>query len=148
MADREIKDKIHYFVAASRSEIVSGVDAIMNKDYSGLSSLHQRLSESSIVTNIGNIVNTSKAGMDEFFAAVTRILDDEALRFLVGGVLGGVGGGILAEAAGLAAVVGVSVLGAQLIAAILILVGLYLCGTAIWKKIKSMEFDWAAALKT
>ncbi len=71
--------------------------------------------------------------MVSFVQRVEAKLPTDAIKFIFDGVLSGIGGVALAEAAGLAVALGVTVLSVKLIAIVLLLWGLAITLPALWR---------------
>ena len=108
--------------------------ALSNGNWNDLRAINTRVAGMSATVSITSFLNSSREGLRQFVAKAEREFDPEALKFLFGGVLSGVGGAALAEAAGLAAAIGVSIVAVEVIAVVLLLWGLSLTLPAIWKR--------------
>lgn len=124
---------ITHFRNSNQQNIIAAGEALANGNFEAFESVVNRVAQLEVTASISNRVNSSSAALKEFLVKVESEFDPQAIKFVFGGVLSGVGGAVLAEAAGLAAAVGVSVLMVEVIAVVLILWGLSIMLPIIWR---------------
>lgn len=116
--------QIHHFTGSAHHHIVALTDAFAANNWSAASAVVEKVAALKLTASIANLVNSSREAAVSFIERAKIELPPDAIKFIFGGVLSGVGGAALAEAAGLAVALGVSILSVQLIAVVLLLWGL------------------------
>jgi hypothetical protein len=128
-----LNTQIHHFTGSAHHHIVALADALAANSWSAASAIVDRVADLKLTASISNLVNSSREAMVSFVHDVEAKLPPDAIKFIFGGVLSGVGGAALAEAAGLAVALGVTVLSVKLIAIVLLLWGLAIILPALWR---------------
>ena len=128
-----LNTQIHHFTGSAHRHIVALSDALAANNWRAASAIVDRVADLDLTLSISNIVNSSREAATSFIARVEDELPPDAIKFVFGGVLSGVGGAALAEAAGLAVALGVTVLSVKLIALVLLMWGLSIALPALWR---------------
>lgn len=135
--------QIHHFTGSAHHHIVALADAIAANSWSAASAIVERVAGLKLTASISNLVNSSREAAVSFIERAETELPPDAIKFIFGGVLSGVGGLALAEAAGLSVALGVSILSVKLIAIVLLLWGLSIAlpalGRVALKKLRLFE---------
>lgn len=124
---------IDHFTSAAHSHIVGLADAIATNSWSAASAIVDRVADLKLTASIANLINSSREAAVSFVERAEAELPPDAVKFIFGGVVSGVGGAAIAEAAGLAAWIGIGVLSVKLIAIALLLLGLSIALPALWR---------------
>lgn len=101
--------QIHHFTGSAHHHIVAFADALAANSWSAASAIVDKVADLKLTASISNLVNSSREAAVSFIERVETALPPDAIKFIFGGVLSGVGGAALAEATGLAVALGVSV---------------------------------------
>jgi hypothetical protein len=125
--------QVHHFVGSSHHHFVAMADALAARNWNAASAIVDRVADLKLTASIANLVNSSREAAASFIERVEAELPPDAIKFTFGGVLSGVGGAALAEAAGLAVALGVTVLSVKVIAIALLLWGLSITLPALWR---------------
>lgn len=122
---------IHHFTGSAHHHVVALADAIAANNWSAANAIVDKVASLKLTVSISNLVNSSREAAVSFIERAETELPSDVVKIIFGGVLSGVGGVALAEAAGLSVVLGVSILTVKLIAIILLLWGLSIALPAI-----------------
>ena len=125
--------QVDHFVGSSHHHFVAMADALAARNWNAASAIVDRVAGLKLTASISNLVNSSREAAASFIERVEAELPPDAIKFIFGGVLSGVGGAALAEAAGLAVALGVTVLSVKVIAIALLLWGLSITLPALWR---------------
>lgn len=125
---------IQQFAASMRGEIIAAANSLQSGNTASFDQIVARVENHALVKQISSFVNSSTASFNQFMDELSEISP------LVGGFISaGVGGAMLAEAAGIAAALGITLVSAKLIAILLIIYGIYLAVPAVWDRINVEE---------
>ena len=131
-----------HFRSTQNSFITEAGAAISKGTWSTLESIIDKVSKSKVVESISTLVNSSGDALKSLQAK----FNPDAFKFISGILMVGVGGGILAEVAGMAAAIGLSVMSTYVIGCLLILWGVSLAFPSVWamalEKLKNSQNDW------
>lgn len=128
-----LDSQIRHFIGSNHQNIVALSSAVSAHNWSAVSTVVERVSNLEVTASIANLVNSSPAALEDFVARMERKFPPDAIKFVFGGVLSGVGGAVLAEAAGFAIALGISIVSAQIIAIALLLWGISIALPALWR---------------
>lgn len=128
-----LNTQVQHFVGSAHQHMVALADAIATNSWSAANAVIDRVADLKLTASIANLVNSSREAAVSFIHRVEEELPPDGIKYIFGGVLSGVGGAALAEAAGLAVALGVSILSIKLIAIILLLWGLSITLPALWR---------------
>ncbi|MEN3942421.1 hypothetical protein WJU23_14070 [Prosthecobacter sp. SYSU 5D2] len=138
----ELDKALAHFRSTQSSFIIEAGAAISKGNWNSLESLIDKVSKSKVVESISSLVNSS----GEALKALQAKFNPDAFKFISGIMIVGVGGGILAEVAGVAAAIGLSVMSTYVIGCLLLLWGVSLAFPSVWsmalEKLKNSQNDW------
>jgi len=132
--NQQLQVYCEHFRRAASNEIVAAADALTQADWGQFREVIDRVSKVKMTASIANALNTSSSNTKEFVEEIESRFDSSGVKFLFGSVLSGIGGCALAEAAGLAVALGVSVLTVEVVAIALVLWGLSISLPSLWKR--------------
>ena len=130
-----INQQIQHFYSSSKSSIIAAGEAAAKSDWSFFKEISQNIARSKPVECITNTLNSSKEAFRSLLNSMSGFLD--SANFIRGAIGCGIGGGMLAEVAGLSAAFGISILTVEVIAIALILWGIFTCFPALWNMVKN-----------
>lgn len=130
---KSLNQHIQHFVNSNQQTIISAGQSLSSGSLAAFESLVSRVSNLEVTKSISNMVNSSSTAFSDFMTNFEERFDGRAIKFVFGGVLSGIGGVAIAEAAGLAVALGISVLSVQVIALALIILGLNMMLPNIWE---------------
>lgn len=128
-----LESRIRQFIHSSHQDVVAVGKLLTEGNWGQIGAVVERVSARPALASIASTVNASTTHLKEFIDRIQSSFEPQALKFVFGGVLAGVGGGMLAEAAGLALALGVSVFTVEIVAIALLLYGVSLALPAVWK---------------
>jgi hypothetical protein len=131
-ATQTLDQQLQHFARVNSHNILAAGEALANGSIDVFKKLSDRVASMEITASIANLVNSSRDSFKGFVARFEGLFPADARKFIFGTVLSGVGGVMLAEAAGLAAILGISTLSVGVIAIGLLLWGLSMSFPAIW----------------
>ncbi|WLI89667.1 hypothetical protein Q4S45_00685 [Massilia sp. R2A-15] len=143
-----LEGQIRHFVGSNHQNIVALSSAISANNWGAVRSVVDRVSNLEVTASIANLINSSTAAFEDFVARLKAKFPPDAIKIVFGGVLGGVGGAALTEAAGLAIALGISVVSVEIIAIAMLLWGISMALPAIWRmaheKLAQMDGNFVA----
>jgi hypothetical protein len=131
---------MNHFRVSHGASITAAVKAAASGSWDRFGKIANDLANSKVVAGITDLLNSSTTALKEFLAKFSK------LKLLGGVIATGIGGACLADAAAMAGALGISVLGVQVIAVVLLLWGIYVSFSAIWEIIGDKIKDYAAGL--
>jgi hypothetical protein len=123
----------HFRASNARSIAVAG-GAFAAGNWQDVREVLRDVVSSATVASISALVNTSRPNLNEFVTKAGVELDSKSLKFLFGTSLVGIGAGALAETAGLAVALGVTVLTIEVVGVVLLLWGLSIALPILWQR--------------
>jgi hypothetical protein len=122
---------LDHFLATTKEEMMRAGAALSEGNLDGFKETLARVEQSQIAQQITRLVNNSKAAVQELIARIEA--SAPGLKVILGGTLAGVGGAAMADAVALASALGISIISAELIAIILVMLGIYYAVPAAWQ---------------
>lgn len=131
-ATQTLDQQLQHFARVNSHNILAAGEALANGSIDLFKRVSNRVAAMEITASIGNLVNSSRESFKGFVARFEGFFPADARKFIFGTILSGIGGAMLAEAAGLAAILGISTVSVGVIAVGLLLWGLSMSYPALW----------------
>lgn len=139
--DGSLEKLIEHFSSSCTKEIKAFGEALSERSASAVQSAITSVHGLKVTGMITDLVNSSKAAKAQFLEK----LEDPGIRFLVGAVGSLTAFAAFGEATGIAAALSVSVLGVQIVAVVIIAIGLAMVFSALFEvataRLKSLRED-------
>lgn len=124
---------IRHFHSSNQTNIFAAGNAFLDGNINSLKKIVDHVSQLELTASISTLINSSTVATRDFIGEIELIFDPQAIKFIFGGILLGIGGAALAEAAGLAIAVGISVFSIQIVAIVLLMWGLSITLPIVFK---------------